>query len=67
MTHLKKKKAGLNAAFLKRQGHQGHFFSLVKGTLSGSFKFLLEHFKDTKAMTRGTEAISFVASVKFQT
>ena len=31
------------------QGHQG-IFSLVKGTLWGNCKFLLEHFKGTKAM-----------------
>ena len=41
-----------NASFLKGQGHQG-IFSLVKGTLWGNRKYLLEHFKGTKAMTRG--------------
>ena len=34
------------------QGHQG-IFSLVKSTLRGSCKFLLEHFESTEAMTRG--------------
>ena len=47
---------------LKGQGHQGIFF-LVKGTLWGNCKFLLEHFKGTEAMTR-MEAIAFVASLK---
>ena len=42
----------LYASFLKGQGHQGIFFS-VKGTLWWNCKFLLEHFKGTKAMTRG--------------
>ena len=37
--------------FLKGQGHQC-IFSLVKGTLRETCKFLLEHFKGTKAMTR---------------
>ena len=41
---------GLYALFLKGQGHQG-IFSLVKGTLWGNF--FCEHFKGTKAMTRG--------------
>ena len=40
------------ASFSKGQGHQG-IFSSVKGTLSGNCKFLLEHFKGTKAMPRG--------------
>ena len=44
--------AGLYASFLKGQGHQGIFF-LVKGTLWWNCKFVLEHFKGTKAMTRG--------------
>ena len=43
---------GLYASFLKGQGHQG-IFSLAKGTLWGNCKLLLEHFKGTKAMTRG--------------
>ena len=43
---------GLYASFLKGQGHQG-IFSLAKGTLGGNCKFLLEHFKGTKAMARG--------------
>ena len=38
--------------FLKGQGHQG-IVSLVKGTLWGNCKFLLEYFKGTKAMTKG--------------
>ena len=40
---------GLYALFLKGQGHQG-IFSLVKGTLWGNCKFLLEHFKGTKVL-----------------
>ena len=44
--------SGLYASFLKGQGHQG-IFSLAKGTLWGNCKFLLEHFKGTKAMARG--------------
>ena len=40
------------------QEHQGNF-SLVKGTQWGSYKFLLEHFKGTKAMT-------IIASLKCQ-
>ena len=47
--------------FEKVQGHQG-IFSSVKGTLlSGNCKFLLEHFKGTKAMTRRHAVIAFVA------
>ena len=38
--------------FLKGQGHQGTF-SLVKVTLWGNCRLLLEHFKGTKAMARG--------------
>ena len=53
------------ASFLKGQGHQG-IFSLVKGTLWGNCKFLLEHFKGTKAMTRGHGGNRLVASVKYQ-
>ena len=56
---------GLYASFLKRQGHQS-IFSLVKRTLWGNCKSVLDHFKGTKAMTRGIEAIAFVASVKYQ-
>ena len=37
------------ASFLKGQAHQG-IFSLEKGR---KLKFVLEHFKGTKAMTRG--------------
>ena len=29
------------------------------------YQFLLEHFKDTKAMTRGNEAMVIVASMKY--
>ena len=43
---------GLYASLLKGQEHKGISF-LVKGTLWGNCKFLLEHFKGTKAMTRG--------------
>ena len=57
--------AGLYASFLKGQEHQG-IFSLVKGTLWGNCKYILEYFKGTKAMTRGTEAIAFLASVNYQ-
>ena len=39
-------------SFLKGQRHQG-IFSLVKGTLAGDCKFLLEYFKGAKAMTSG--------------
>ena len=39
-----------NASFLK--GHQD-VFSLVKGTLRGNCKCLPEHFKGTRALTRG--------------
>ena len=38
--------------FLKGQGHLGIFF-LVKGTLRLNCKFVLEHFKGIKALTRG--------------
>ena len=44
--------AGLYASYLKVQGQQG-ILSLVKGTLWGNCRFLLWHFKGTKAMTRG--------------
>ena len=44
--------AGLYALFLKEQGHQG-IFSLVKGTLRENCKYLLEHFRGTKAMIMG--------------
>ena len=58
-THLRKVQvSGLYAWFLKGQGHQG-IFSLAKGTLWGNCKFLLEHLK-------GTKAIAFIASVKYQ-
>ena len=53
------------ASFLKGQGHQG-IFSLVKGTW-GTCKFLLGRFKGTNAKTKGHEAVTFVASVKYQT
>ena len=53
------------ASFFKGQGHQG-IFSLVKGTLWGNCKILLEYFKGTKAMTRGEKANAYVASVKYQ-
>ena len=56
---------GLYASILKRQGHQS-ISSLVKGTLWGNCKSVLDHFNCTKAMTRGIEAIAFVASVKYQ-
>ena len=51
------------ASILKGR-HQGTF-SLVKVTLYENiiFKCLLEHFMSTKAMTKGIEAIGFVASV----
>ena len=45
-------KKGMYASLLKGQGHHG-IFSSVKGTLWGNFKFLLELFKGTRAMTRG--------------
>ena len=49
-----------------RIAYQGNF-SLVKGTLWGNCKFLLEHFKGTKAMTNGgMEAIALIASVTYQ-
>ena len=37
--------------FFKGRGHQG-ILSLVMGTLWGNYKFVLEHFKGTNAMTR---------------
>ena len=46
--------SGQYASFLKGQGHQGSF-SLLKSTLCGNCKFLLEQFKATKALTRGQE------------
>ena len=45
--------------------HQG-IFHLVKGTLWGNCKFLLEHFQGTKAMIRGVEENAFNASLKYQ-
>ena len=39
--------AGMYASFSKGQGHRG-IFSLVKGTLVGNSKFVLEHFMGTK-------------------
>ena len=56
---------GLYASFLKGQGHLG-IFSLVKGTLWRICKFLLGHFKVTKQWPGGMEAITFVASSKYQ-
>ena len=47
------------ASLLKGQGHRG-IFSLVKGTLWGNRKLLIEHFKGTKAITKAG------ASVKYQ-
>ena len=44
--------SGLYAFFFKWQGYQG-IFSLVKGTLWVYYTFLQEHFKGTKALTRG--------------
>ena len=51
--------------FWKGQEHQD-IFSLVKGTLWENCKFLLEHFKGTKAMTRVMEAIAFDAYMRNQ-
>ena len=52
--------SGLYVLFVKGQGHKGLFFHIGKGNLWGNSKYLLEHLK-------GTKAITFVASVNFQT
>ena len=49
----------------ERARYQG-IFSSEKGTLWRKCEFLLEHFKGTKATTKGMEAIAFIASVKYQ-